>query len=186
MSRSRIEIIICAVLLVLIFALSLSLRIAVPWDHVFMAQWIKCTSNDAYFYMRLLDNLSAHFPQLGSFDPYSVYPSGVDLGGNRLFFVYFMGFFTWLFGGTAAPQQIVDTVGVFFPAVMGALLVFPIFHIGRAVFNKWAGIVASLFIALIPGEFLSAHASGQHGHPCLGNIFLHTFHFIRYTGRTVL
>ena len=65
-----------------------------------------------------------------------------------------MGFFTWVFGGAAPSQQVVDMVGVYFPAVMGALLVFPVFFIGRAVFNKWAGLTAALFIALLPGEFL--------------------------------
>ena len=154
MTRSRIETTTGAVLLALIFVLSLTLRIAVPWDHVFTGQWIKFTDNDAYFYMRLLDNLSAHFPQLGGLDPYFLYPSGAALDGQRLFFVHFMGLFTWLSGGAAPSQQIVDTVGVFFPAALGSLLVFPVFFIGRSIFNKWAGLAASLFIALIPGEFL--------------------------------
>jgi asparagine N-glycosylation enzyme membrane subunit Stt3 len=154
MSRSKLEIIICTVLLALIFGLSLALRIAVPWEHVFAGHWIKLTDNDAYYYMRLLDNLSHHFPLLGQFDPYSIYPAGKDLTGQPLFYVYFMGFFTWLFGGLSPSQQVIDRVGVFFPAVMGALLVFPVFIIGRAVFNKWAGLTAALFIALIPGDFL--------------------------------
>jgi oligosaccharyl transferase (archaeosortase A-associated) len=174
MKRLKIETIACAVILALIFVLSLTLRIAVPWDHVFTAQWIKFTDNDAYFYMRLLDNLSAHFPQLGGLDPYFLYPSGASLAGQRLFFVDFMGFFTWLFGGAAPSQQIVDTVGVFFPAALGALLVFPVFFIGRAIFNKWAGLVASLFIALIPGEFLVRTLLGNTDIHVL-EIFLSTF-----------
>jgi oligosaccharyl transferase (archaeosortase A-associated) len=167
MDRIKIETITCWALLALIFVLSLTLRIAVPWDQVFTAQWIKFTDNDAYFYMRLLDNLSGHFPQLGGFDLFYPFPGGIDLGGQRLFFVYFMGFFTWLFGGAAPSQHIVDLVGVYFPAVLGALLVFPVFFIGRAIFNKWAGIVASLFITLIPGEFLAR--------TLLGNADIHVF-----------
>ncbi|MCX6005982.1 MAG: oligosaccharyl transferase, archaeosortase A system-associated [Chloroflexi bacterium] len=154
MGRSKLEFIICAVLLVCIFAVSLTLRIAIPWDHVFAGQWTKLTDNDAYYYMRLLDNLSHHFPLLGQFDTYSIFPAGKNLTGQPLFFIYFMGFFTWLFGGAVPSQQVVDMVGVFFPAVMGASLVFPVFFIGKAVFNKWAGLTAALFIALIPGEFL--------------------------------
>jgi len=126
----------------------------VPWDQVFTGGWIKFTDNDAYFYMRLLDNLSRHFPLLGSYDPYFIYPGGKDLSGQPLFFVYCMGFLAWLLGGGSPSQQTVDLIGVFFPAVLGALLVFPVFFIGRAIFNKWAGLVAAGFIALMPGEFL--------------------------------
>lgn len=154
MSRSRKEAIILAVLLTAIFALSLTLRTAVPWDKVFAGQWVKLTDNDAYYYVRLLDNISSHYPLLGQFDPYSIFPDGKDLAGQPMFFVYFMGFFTWLLGGSQAAQHTVDLVAVYFPAVLGALLVFPVFFIGRAAFNKWAGLAAALFIALIPGEFL--------------------------------
>ena len=68
--------------------------------------------------------------------------------------VYFIGFFAWLFGGGSPSQHIVDLVAAYFPAVLGALLVFPVFFIGRAVFNKWAGLIAAAFTALMPGEFL--------------------------------
>ena len=154
MSRPGLQNTICWALLALIFLLSLVLRIAVPWDQVFVGNWVKFTDNDAYFYVRLLDNLSQHFPTLGSYDPYSIYPGGKNLSGYPLFFVYLMGFVAWLLGGGAPSQHLVDMVGVYFPAVAGALLVFPIFFIGRALFNKWAGLVAAGFITLMPGEFL--------------------------------
>jgi dolichyl-diphosphooligosaccharide--protein glycosyltransferase len=154
MTRPANQTIICAAILALAFITSLALRVAVPWDQVFSGGWIKFTDNDAYFYVRLLDNLSRHFPQLGSYDPYNIYPVGRDLTGQPLFFVYCMGFFAWLLGGGHPSQQIVDLVGVYFPAILGALLVFPVFFIGRAIFNKWAGLVAAGCIALMPGEFL--------------------------------
>ncbi len=154
MSRPRIELIVCLALLIAIFILSLVLRISVPWDHVFVGDWVKFTDNDAYYYMRLLDNLARHFPQLSHFDPYNIYPSGRDFSEEPLFYVYMMGFFAWLFGGGAPSQHLVDLVGVYFPAVLGALLVFPVFLIGKLIFNKWAGLVAALLMALMPGEFL--------------------------------
>ena len=152
--RPNNQTIICAALLVLTFLASLALRVSVPWDQVFTGGWIKFTDNDAYFYVRLLDNLSRHFPLLGDYDPYFIYPGGIDLAGRPLFFVYCMSFLAWLLGGGAPSQHTVDLVAVFFPAMIGALLVFPVFLIGRAVFNKWAGLLAAGFIALMPGEFL--------------------------------
>lgn len=154
MSRPHFQTTVCWVLLVLIFLLSLVLRIAVPWDHVFSGNWIKFTDNDAYYYVRLLDNLARHFPFLGSQDPYYIYPGGQDLSGRPLFFVYLMGFIAWLLGGGAPSQHTVDMVAVLFPAVTGALLVIPVFFLGLTIFNKWAGLAAAGFIALMPGEFL--------------------------------
>ena len=154
MNRPRIEIAACAVILALIFLTSLAMRIGIPWDHVFTGQWVKFTDNDAYFYVRLLDNLSHHFPALGSFDPYFIYPGGGDLTNQSLFMVYFIGFIAWLFGGGSPSQYTVDLVAAYFPAVLGALLVFPVFFIGKALFNKWAGLIAAAFTALMPGEFL--------------------------------
>lgn len=155
MNRPRIEIAACTIILALIFLTSLAMRIGIPWDHVFTGQWVKFTDNDAYFYVRLLDNLSHHFPSLGSFDPYYIYPGGSELTNQPLFMVYFIGFFSWLFGGGSPSQHIVDMVAAYFPAVLGALLVFPVFFIGKALFNKWAGLIASVFTALMPGEFLA-------------------------------
>ena len=154
MSRPDSQSIICAAILALAFLVSLALRTAVPWDQVFTGGWVKFTDNDAYFYVRLLDNLSSHFPLLGSYDPYGIYPGGRDLGGQPLFFVYLMGFIAWLLGGGSPSQQTVDLVGAWFPAALGALLAFPVFFTGRAIFNKWAGLAAAGLIALMPGEFL--------------------------------
>ena len=154
MSRPNSQSIICAAILALAFLVSLALRTAVPWDQVFTGGWVKFTDNDAYFYVRLLDNLSSHFPLLGSYDPYYIYPGGRDLGGQPLFFVYLMGFIAWLLGGGSPSQQTVDLVGAWFPAALGALLAFPVFFTGRAIFNKWAGLAAAGLIALMPGEFL--------------------------------
>jgi len=154
MKRQHLEIIISAILLILIFALSVCLRISVPWNEVFGGNMVKMTDNDAYFYMRLMDNVCAHFPMPGNFDPYYVFPSGKDLAGQPLFFVYFMGFIAWLLGAGMPSQHIIDLVGAYFPAVLGALMVFPVFLITRAIFNKWAGLAAALMITLMPGEFL--------------------------------
>jgi oligosaccharyl transferase (archaeosortase A-associated) len=167
MKRQNAELIICVTILLLIFVASLVLRIAVPWDTVFGGNTIKLTDNDAYFFVRLMDNLCAHFPALSKIDPYFIYPGPADFAGQHIFFTYYkdltgqplffaylMGFFAWLLGGGAPSQQTIDLVAVYFPAILGALLVFPVFLIARILCNKWAGLAAALLITLMPGEFL--------------------------------
>ncbi|MCX6004128.1 MAG: oligosaccharyl transferase, archaeosortase A system-associated, partial [Chloroflexi bacterium] len=153
MKRQRPDIIVY-ILLALICTVSLLLRVTVPWDQVFVGQWVKFTDNDAYFYMRLLDNISQHFPYLGNLDPYFHFPGGYNPLNLPQFFIYLMGFLAWLFGAGSPSQHTVDLIGVYFPAVMGALMAIPVFFIAREVFNKWAGLIAAAVITVLPGEYL--------------------------------
>ena len=47
---------------------------------------------------------------------------------------------------------------LFLPALYGALMVFPVYHMGRDLFNKKVGLFSALFVALIP-----IHIGGSHG-----------------------
>lgn len=161
MKNTRLSLLICIVLLLIIFALSLTLRITLPWNEVFGGSMVKLTDNDAYFYARLLDNLSAHFPSMPVVDPYYVYPEGKDLSGQPMFSVYFMGFWAWLAGGGSPDPNTVDLAAVYIPAILGALLVFPVFFITAAAVNRWAGLAAALLITLMPGEFLARTLLGN-------------------------
>jgi asparagine N-glycosylation enzyme membrane subunit Stt3 len=49
---------------------------------------------------------------------------------------------------------------VYFPAVLGALTVFPVYIIGNKVFGHWAGIITAGFIAIMPGEFMGRSILG--------------------------
>jgi asparagine N-glycosylation enzyme membrane subunit Stt3 len=48
-----------------------------PADHaVFAAHGISFEEPDAWFHMRNIHNLPAHFPRHSGFDPYGIYPRG--------------------------------------------------------------------------------------------------------------
>jgi len=104
--------------------------------------------------MRLLDNISHHFPVLGNTDPYFQFPGDYNPLCLPQFYIYLMGFFAWLFDAGSPSQHTVDLIGVFFPAVIGALMAIPVFFIAREVFHKWAGLIAAAVISVLPGEYL--------------------------------
>jgi oligosaccharyl transferase (archaeosortase A-associated) len=141
-----------AIIVALFFGLALYLRIALPYDQVFSGDWIKFTGVDAWYHMRIVDNLVYNFPHLNSFDPYLIYPTGS--GVVRPFFGYFVASIVWLFGLGSPTQHTVDIVGVYLPAVLGALTVIPVYFIGKELFNRWAGVISAGLVALLPGEFL--------------------------------
>jgi len=117
-------------LLIAIMASALWLRVALPYNQVFVGDWVKMTGVDAYYYMRLVDNLMAHFPQLTRFDPYLLYPSGWATGAQPDFFAYFMGGVIWLLSLGNADQHTVDVISVYIPPVLAVVTVLATFLIG--------------------------------------------------------
>ena len=123
--------------------------------------------------MRQVDNLVHNFPHLISFDPYMRYPGGLWLGSLNLF-VYLLGGITWLIGLGLPTQHTIDMVGVYFPAVLGALTVIPVYFIGKELFNRWAGVIAAGLIAILPGEYLGRTFLGFTDTPAVETFFTTT------------
>lgn len=141
------------VLLALFFALSLVIRIALPWDAVFTDNGIKYTGTDPYYQMRIVDNMVANFPGVTEYDPYLIYPSTGGYG-NIHFFNWCLAGITWVIGLGSPTAHTVDVVGVIFPTILAALTIIPTYFIGKMLFNRWAGVFAAGLVAVLPGEFL--------------------------------
>ncbi|KKL84056.1 hypothetical protein LCGC14_1968610, partial [marine sediment metagenome] len=132
------------IILALISAITFSLytRIALPYDQVFTPEWVKFTSVDAYWQMDYVDKVAPVF-------------------NEYLFKMFEVPFFVWMISGCAyiigmgSPSQpLIDTVGVYFPPVLAALTVIPVYFIGKELFSKAAGVFAAILIAVLPGEWL--------------------------------
>lgn len=151
---------IIGIIVAICFGVALYLRIALPYNQVFSGDLIRFTYVDAYHYMRLLDNLINNFPHLISFDPYMHYPNGAYLDSPNSF-VYLLSGFVQLFGIGSPSQHTIDVVSAYFPAILGALTVIPVYFIGKELFNRWAGVLAAGLIAVAPGEFLMRTVLGS-------------------------
>ncbi|MGD0352446.1 MAG: oligosaccharyl transferase, archaeosortase A system-associated [Dehalococcoidia bacterium] len=147
------------ILVAVCFGAALYLRVVLPYDKVFVGDWIKFTGNDAYFFMRIVDNLVHNFPHLITFDPYLLYHSGSALSAQT-FWPYLISGVAWLFGFGSPSQHVVDMVGVYFPAILGALTTIPVYFIGKTLFNRWAGVIAAGLVAIFPSEFLGRSILG--------------------------
>src|SRR3989339_536057 len=123
-----------------IFCVAFFIRAYFPSGQVFGSQWVKFSSNDAYFHMRLVDNLVANFPLQNGFDPYFIFPDGLRTE-SFYFFDWLLAAMIWVIGLGSPSPGLVDTVGVYFPAVLGALTVIPVYLLGKELFNRWAGVI---------------------------------------------
>lgn len=157
-------------LIAVFFLTALSFRTFLPYDQVFVGDWIKFTSNDAYYHMRLVDILVYNFPNITRFDPFFIYPEGIRVIGIH-FFDWILSAVIWIAGLGAPTQHTVDVIGVYFPAVLGALVVIPVYFIGKALFNKWAGVLAAALVAMLPGEFLGRSILGFTDHHVAESLF---------------
>ncbi len=142
----------CGILILAFFCISLYLRVAPSHDGVFTDTYVRFGGNDPWYHMRLVENLVQHFPHRISFDAYTLYP----YGQNVPFAPYFdllLGFVIWVVGVGHPSLETVETVAAYFPAVLGALVVVPVYFIGKELFSRTAGLIAAGLIAVMPGEF---------------------------------
>ena len=113
--------------------------------------------------MRLIDNLATNFPNFSYYDPYFVFPGTTVIGGAH-FFDWLLATVAWIAGLGNPTQATIDMVGVYAPPIMAALVVIPVYFIGKAVFNKWVGVTGAGLVAILPGEFLGRSILGATDH----------------------
>jgi dolichyl-phosphooligosaccharide-protein glycotransferase len=145
--------IIYGVALALIFGFALFLRTYFPYHNVFTGTWVRFQYEDAYYHVRLIENLSHHFPHSIYFDPFTFYPHGQTVYFAP-FFDILVGFFVWVIGLGHPSTHVIETVEAYFPAILGALVTFPVYFIGKELFNRKVGLIAAALVVILPGQFL--------------------------------
>ncbi|MGB2799549.1 MAG: oligosaccharyl transferase, archaeosortase A system-associated [Dehalococcoidia bacterium] len=142
-----------AIALLMIFGVALSLRVCLPYDNVFVGDWVRFGLNDPWYHMRLVENLVQHFPHHITFDSFTLFPYGQDMPFVP-FFDLLLGFVIWVIGLGSPSQHTIEVVGAYFPAILGALVTIPVYFIGKELFNRNVGLLSAGLIAILPGEFL--------------------------------
>jgi len=141
--------------IILCIAISLYLRIVLPYDNIFVGEWVKFSGTDAYWQMSQVDRIVPTFPE------YAGHLFQIP------FFHWLLSATIWIVGLGSPTQHTIDTVGVYFPAALGALTVIPVYFIGRTIFGNMAGIIAAGLIAVLPGEWLGKSSLGFTDHHVL-------------------
>jgi len=145
--------VLCGLALAAIFGIAFFMRVYFPYHNVFAGDWVAFQETDCWYHMRQVANLVQHFPHLMHFDPYGFYPGGHPIAGAP-FVDLFLGFFVWVFGAGSPSSHLMETVGAYFPAVLGALITVPVYFIGKELFGRTAGLLAAALVAILPGDFL--------------------------------
>ncbi len=161
---------IAGIILSILCGISLYIRIALPYDQVFVNGSVWFRGTDAWYHMRLVDNLLHHFPHRIFFDPYTFYPHGVIVGWPP-FFDWLVAGIAWLVGLGSPSQNTIDVVGAYLPPILGTLTIIPVYFIGKELFNRWMGIISAALVAILPGEFLNRSLLGFADHHVAESLF---------------
>ncbi|MCX9081594.1 MAG: oligosaccharyl transferase, archaeosortase A system-associated [Candidatus Methanoperedens sp.] len=147
------------------FILSLYIRTVLPHDSVFLGNGvISISEDDGVYQMRIVEWIVHNFPHFMWFDPYTLYPHGQAMPWAP-FFTYSLAIIALIAGLGSPSLDTIYTVGAYYPAILGALVVIPTYYIAKNVFeDRRIGILSAFIIAIIPGQFLSRSLLGFTDH----------------------
>jgi dolichyl-diphosphooligosaccharide--protein glycosyltransferase len=155
-----------------IFALSLYIRTVLPYDAVFKGGIVGFAADDAVFHMRLVENLLENFPHKIWFEAFTLYPNGQVFHFGPLW-TYMIAITSLILGAGSPSLELTRTIGAYFPGIFGALVVFPVYFIGKGVFDRRVGLLSAFIVAVIPGQFLSRSVMAFTDHH-VGEVFFST------------
>jgi dolichyl-diphosphooligosaccharide--protein glycosyltransferase len=145
-------------ILVAIIGLSFYIRGILPWNATFANGVTGFATDDSVYHMRLVENLIANFPNRLTFDAFTQYPNGSLLSWGS-FYDLIIGSLALIFG-----VNNLNVIGALIPAIMGALVVIPVYFIGKELLNKKSGLISAFIIAILPGAFLQRSTLGFTDH----------------------
>ena len=138
-------------------AIAFCVRALVPFYNVFQAGFINFQETDAWFHVRIMENLVRHFPFRLLVDPY-----GSILDGQT---VVTGPFYDWIPAFLALPfPGELQTIAAWYPAVLGVGVIVAVFLLAEAVFDARTAALAALIAAFLPGHFLAVSSLGFTDH----------------------
>lgn len=163
----------CAVL-VLLFYLALFIRAMVPYKNIFTSSYVRFGGSDSWYHLRLVENTLHHFPHRITFDPFTYYPHGTTVNFPPLF-DQLLAFIIWVAGRgnpiSTLGEQGIELIAAWYPADLGALTLFPVYFIGKELYNRNVGLFSAALIAILPGQFLSRSLLGFTDHHAAETLF---------------
>ena len=146
-----------------------------PSNTVFLSNgFVRFVSNDAWYHMRTLNLLLNNYPKRVFFNPMTEYPYGNYIHFGPLY-DQMMAITSLILGLGHPSSELVNHIGAYFPAVLGALTVIPVYYIGKYIGGRKTGILASILIAFAPGQFLSRSMIGFTDHHVAESLFSTSF-----------
>ena len=154
--------------------LALWIRVAPRFHLVFQPGFVDFQDNDAWYHVRVAENLVRHFPFRIAVDPYLTF-GRVQETATAPTYDWVLGLISWLVGLGAPSDHLVDMIAAWYPAVLGALTVLVSFLLAKLVFGVRAALLAAATVATLPGHFLYVSSLGVTDHHIMESLLATLF-----------
>jgi len=144
-------------------AIAFAFRTIPQYYSVFQGEFVNFQETDAWYHVRVVENLVHHFPLRISIDPYMGVGPVQDVATGP-FYDWLLGGAAWLAGLGHPSSGLVHVLAAWYPAVLGACIVPVVFLLGELIFGVRAGLFATAVIATLPGHFLTVSSLGFTDH----------------------
>ncbi len=143
--------------------ISFYLRAIIPWTKVFSGDKVIFSSEtDCWYHMMLAQGTVNNLQRLW-FDPMTYFPHGTGIHFGP-FLSWIIAIFSFLFGLGHPSTHTVQVVGALMPAVLGVLVIIPVYFIGKEIAGKACGLIAALMAAVLPGSYFARTTLGFTDH----------------------
>lgn len=139
------------------------LRTLPQWNEVFVGGSVWFKGVDAWYHMRLVDNMMVNFPVPLEWDMFIIFPGGMHVG--------YFPLLSWMI---TIPGQLFnyEVVGALLPPILGALTLIPIYFICKTLWKDWVGLIACTLVMILPTELFHRSLLGFTDHHILEVFFM--------------
>lgn len=151
--------------LVAIIAVALLLRVVLPWPVVFGGSQVNLLETDAWYHLRVTENLVAQFPHRLEIDPYA----GAQPHAVRVppLLDYLAAASAIIVGGGHPSPTLTAMVAAWWPPLLGVVAILLVWRVARRTGGVVAGLLAAAMAATWPGHFLDRTRLGHFDHHAL-------------------
>jgi len=147
---------------------------AQSWQNFVQNGQVLFSGNDPWYHYRNVAYTVQHWPQTMPFDPMTYFPNGTHVGQFGTLFDQLIATGALIYGLGSPTEFQVKLATLFAPAVFGALVVVPVYFLGKRLGGTSGGVIAALIIALTPGQFLTRSLAGFSDHHVGETLFMAT------------
>ncbi|HUR68332.1 MAG TPA: oligosaccharyl transferase, archaeosortase A system-associated [Candidatus Thermoplasmatota archaeon] len=119
---------------------------------------------DPFYHYREMLGIVRSFPRVPRWDPWTYYPNGTATNQFGTLFDWAAAAYVVVTQGKDASEVYIQHVLGIYPAILGAILIVPFYFVAKRLLGLSGAIVASLTLAVLPGEFLIRSIAGYSDH----------------------